>query len=58
MTFLSKGIKQYLQHVAIELGIQGVQNLRVIELKNAIVAIDGYEEEFVKGYLDSIHYRR
>lgn len=44
MVFLSKGSKQDLQHIATELEIKNVGNLRVIELKNAIVAADGYEE--------------
>lgn len=37
-----------------ELGVQDVGNLKLAELKNAIIAVNGYEEEFFKGYLDTV----
>lgn len=54
MAFLAKGNKKDLQVLASELGIQDVENLKVLELKNAILKVDGYEEEFVKGMLNNV----
>lgn len=54
MVFLSKGIKQDLQHVATDVGFQVEENLKIIKLNNPIGAVDGFEEEFVKGYLNSV----
>ena len=54
MAFLGKGTKSDLQHVAMELGIQATENLKVIELKNAIITPTNYEEEFVKEFLNTV----
>lgn len=54
IAFLSKCIKQDLQYVTTELGIQDAENLRIIKLKNAIVANDEYEGIFVKVYLNPV----
>jgi hypothetical protein len=54
MAFLAKGKKEDLRCLAIELGESVPSEIKVIELKNLVTKSVSYEEEFVKGMLDTI----
>ena len=53
MSFLDKGTKSDVQHIAAELGIKRTENLKVIESKNSILTTTNYEEEFEKEFMNS-----
>ena len=42
------------QHVAVELGIQRTENLKLSELQNAILTATNHEKEFVNEILNSV----
>ena len=54
MTYLARGLKEDLQTLAEDLGVDVQPNFRVIDLKNAILGSTGYDEEFCKERLNTI----
>ncbi|GFS61853.1 hypothetical protein TNCV_4345571 [Trichonephila clavipes] len=54
MAFLGKGSKVDLQYMATEMGVEDVLGMRVFELRVAILNSKDFDEEFCRGFLNTI----